>query len=348
MNLPKKTIRLALMLALLLVGTMILTACGSDDSADLEGEASEVVVDDANTEGVETEADEVAETEAEAEAVTETEAEADAEEMAETDSEEIMTESQALDTTMGMTGMSGAEGMLLRASILDDYDFINQDGEISGEIDDFLVDVSTGQILFAFAEYGGFLDIGDTNIIVPLSALQWGEEELVLNFAEQELEQFPNVGEDWPNLDDPTWDDELNTFWRNINIEPGFDFDETNSANVMRLSDMTGYSLVDLGEGLGTIHDVLIDLTQSRIKYVLFDFGTAAVGDDEYIVPYSAIDIENIGENEFTFDANIDMDVLKTAPRFDRNLYPETEVLTDENFGAEINEFWAELGFEIN
>lgn len=251
-------------------------------------------------------------------------------------------------------GIAGTEGNLLRGYTLLDSSFKNQDGAVSGAIEDLLVDVSSGQVLFAAIEYGGFLDLGDTNLVVPLNALQWGSEDnLILNFDEQELSSFPEVGENWPDLTDPNWDDEINTFWRNVNIDPGFDFDETNSSMVMWLSEMTGYTLVDLGVGVGTIHDVLVNLNESHIQYILFDFGTTPVDDDSFIIPYSALDVRATDDegvftnNEIAFDSEIDLDTLRTAPRFDPILYPEADLI-ESGFSAEIDNYWAERGFEVN
>lgn len=250
-------------------------------------------------------------------------------------------------TTTGDTGISGADGALVRSSTLTNYDFTNQDGAISGNVDDFLVDITSGDVLFAFVEYGGFLDIGDTNLVMPLNAFQWGNDQLILNFDEQELENFPSVSDTWPDIADPAWDDEVNTFWSNIDLDPSLDFDGSNSAGVMWLSDMTGYVLADLGQGTGTIQDTLIDLGNSRIKYVLFGFGATAADGDPYIVPYEALDIQNIGNNEILFDAGIDLTTLQTAPRYDRNLYPDAEVLTTD-FSTAIDEYWRTQGFDIN
>lgn len=256
-------------------------------------------------------------------------------------------------TMSGTMGISGAEGMLIRSSTLSGYDFVNEDGQVSGNIADYLVDVSTGNILFAFVEYGGLLDIGDKNLVMPLSAFRMGDGQLILNFNEQELQNFPDVGDNWPDVSTPDWDTDVSNFWRNLGINPGVavttnsitdtgSVTGTGGSNVMWLNDMTGYSLADLGSGAGTIQDTLIDLSRSRIKYILFDFGTGT-NESPYIIPYSALDVQNIGNNQIAFNSNIDATVLQTAPRYDVNLYPNDQVLT-QDFSTEIDQFWAEHG----
>lgn len=259
----------------------------------------------------------------------------------------VSSSSAMSDTGMlsGTMGVSGAEGMLIRASTLKNYKFVNQDGQVSGNIADYLVDVSTGNILFAFVEYGGLLDIGDKNLVMPLSAFRMGDGQLILNFNEQELKNFPDVGDNWPDVSKPDWDSAVSDFWRNLNISPGVPFTATTGANVMWLKDMTGYSLSDLGSGAGTIQDTLIDLSRSRIKYILFDFGTAK-NQNPYIIPYSALDVQNIGNNQIAFNSHIDATTLQTAPRYDVNLYPNDQVLP-ESFSTEIDKYWADHGIPM-
>ncbi|MEZ4869200.1 MAG: PRC-barrel domain-containing protein [Caldilineaceae bacterium] len=332
------------LLALVLIAVLALAACDADDTAP-QPEVAPVVAD------TPTPLPDMSATEAMTgtDMITTTEGMTATEGMTGTNgvTNTQGTGAQGADVAAGMTGVSGAEGMFIRATTLTDYDFINQDGQISGNVDDFLVDVATGNILFAFVEYGGILDIGDTNLVMPLDAFQMGDGQLILNFDEQELQNFPGVGDNWPDINDPAWDDDVTTFWRSINLDPGFDFNETNSANVMWLSDMTGYVLADLGEGTGTIQDVLVDLAHSRIKYVLFGFGTTAANTDPYIIPYSALDVQTIANNEIAFNSSIDLATLQTAPRYDRNLYPNVQVLTSD-FSTEIDQYWADQGFNVN
>lgn len=359
---------------LLLVGALTLVGCGDGNRGAVDNDNDVPTVDVTLTPTEEPATDTITTTDT----LTDTESMTDTEGMTETmpmtDTESMsgtegmtetmpMTDTESMSETMPSTGttmdgttamhgmnghgISGADGKLIRAYTLLDYDFVNQDGGVSGEIEDLLVDVATGDILFATVEYGGLLDIGDTHLAIPLNAFQLTDNQLVLNFNEQELENFPSIGESWPDLTDNAWDDEVTAFWRNIDLDPGYDFTVDTSANVMWLSDMTGYTLMDLGEGVGTINDVLVDLGTSRIKYVLFDTGAGAVDDDGYILPYGALDPQNIRENEIAFGTNINLESLQMAPRFDRALYPDNDII-DAGFSSDIDTFWTEHGITID
>jgi hypothetical protein len=347
-------------LSLLILVALMLSACdaGPAPEVDTEPDASEVEVTVEET-AVPTVSDVLTETEV----MTDTEVVTGAETITETPmvtGTEGITGAGAITGTEEMTGVtgasdatgvSGAEGVLMLAYALLDYDFVNQDGEVSGEIEDFLLDLNSGRILFVTLEYGGFLEIGDRQIVVPLSAFAWGtENELILNFDEQALENFPDVGDDWPALTDPAWDDEVIGFWNNIGINPGVDIAEA-SSTVMWAQDLMGYPLVDLGAGVGTIYNMIINLADSHVEYVLADFGTGADVGDPYILPLSAFSVEDfdaslVADAGLAFDAEITTDLLLTIPRFDRALYTDAALIPAETLDA-VDTFWQEQGYTL-
>jgi len=69
-------------------------------------------------------------------------------------------------------GVPNAQNVLISGSALLDDNFQTRNGQVNGDIEDVLINISTGRIWFVTLNYGGFLDIGDKTIAVPLSALQ--------------------------------------------------------------------------------------------------------------------------------------------------------------------------------
>lgn len=239
-----------------------------------------------------------------------------------------------------MTGVADASNVLITASSLTDYNFLNIDGEVSGSIQDVIVDMSSGNILYVTVEYGGFLDIGDTELPMPLSAFVWGPGgELVLNFDEAVLESFPDLGTDWPNTTTGAWDDEVVNFWRGAGIDPGTDFTE-NSATVARVADMIGYGVGDIGYGVSNVDDMLIDLGESRVEYVLLAYDPTVVGDELIAVPFDAFNISTLG-SDLTFAQGLNADAFASAPRFSRDEF----ITGDAQVYTDINNYWGGLGF---
>lgn len=247
--------------------------------------------------------------------------------------------------TPSTVGVMNAEGALVPASQLIDYDFENIDGEVSGEIKDLLIDTATGRVIFATLEYGGFLGIGDTELPVPLSAFTWNpENQLVLNFNEEVLQNMPDIGLDWPNVSDGAWDDELNTYWGDLGFGTDSDFvDATNT--VVRASTVMDYPIADLGVGAGSVNDLLIDLGTSQAKYAAVSYGATTVADEWILLPFSAFNADAFGD-EFAYSTGIDLATLDEAPRVDRDQLYST-IPIDTTLDDQIDNFWTERGFGL-
>ncbi len=267
-----------------------------------------------------------------------------------------MTDTGAVTETGAMTGTGAAmpargfvdttDQELVRASTLVGYDFESSDGNQSGNLNDLLIDISNGDILFASIEYGGFLDIGDKNVVVPMNAFRWTpDNKLVINFDEQTLKDFPDLGDNWPNVDDSTWSTGVNDFWMNQNINPGVDFTKVSGNNVMWAKDIMGYPVMDMGEGAGTIDDLIIDLTNAQAKYALVGFPGAAGGGDPLLVPFSAFDVANRGD-QLALNSNIGVDAFATMPRFQSSLYP-SDGLIDPTFDDQVDTYWNDMGYPV-
>jgi sporulation protein YlmC with PRC-barrel domain len=335
---------------------------GVDDSeavTDTEGvDDSEAMTD---TEGV-TETEGVTDTEGmdDSETMTDTEGVDDSEAVTDTegvDDSETMTDTEGVDDSEAVTETGAADGaesaalmgvggvdaqQYVRASTLLDYDFENLDGEVSGDLEDLLINLDTGRVLFAAIEYGGVLDLGDKDIVIPLNAFTTGPEgQLVLNIDEASLENYPDVGNDWPDLNDPVWDDDVNAYWTEAGIDVGTGFDEP-ATNAAWASDLMGYNIADLGFGAGSILDILVNLGTGHAPYFIVDYGEG-LDTDPYIIPVAAYDLTDWSA-EFVYGPDFTPDILENAPRFDQEAYPEGSAL-DLEFGDRLESAWNDLGF---
>lgn len=75
-----------------------------------------------------------------------------------------------------------------------------------------------GALRYLVIGAGGFLGIGENNIAVPATALSYNaaNNSLVLNIDESQLETAPTV--DLENLEDTTWQNEVDTFWMDYEV----------------------------------------------------------------------------------------------------------------------------------
>lgn len=241
------------------------------------------------------------------------------------------------------------EDTLLLAYTLIDHPFQSQNGQVSGTINDFILDLRTGSILFAEISHGGFLDIGDTDLLIPLRAMQWDSpgQPVLLTFDEQLLKNYPDLTAASPRLDAPNWYGIVTDFWDGLGFGSSTNGTETSAVDpttdvIVRASDLLSFSLIDIGIGVGRVHNLVIDLNASQAPYLLVGFGPAAMDDDAYMIPFDAIDIMDVNTNEIALNTELTAETLVTAPRFDRSLFAAPLGALDPAIIEKAHVFWSE------
>ena len=91
--------------------------------------------------------------------------------------------------------------------------------------------------------------------------------------------------------------------------------------DIMSASSLKGDKIVnEKGEDLGSIVDVVIDITNDSIAYVVISFGGfMGVANKLFGVPIEALE-KKPGEDVFVLD--VDKEKLKAAPGFDKDKWP--------------------------
>ncbi len=76
------------------------------------------------------------------------------------------------------------------------------------------------------------------------------------------------------------------------------------------------------GEHLGYIKDIMIDLSTGKIEYVVIEIGGfLGIGEKLFAIPYPLLKVDSKKE---VFVLNQSKDVLREAPGFNKNHWPET------------------------
>jgi sporulation protein YlmC with PRC-barrel domain len=227
-------------------------------------------------------------------------------------------------------------------------DVENQNGDVIADVDDLLVDLNTGRILYVIVNYGDFLDLTTEDRPMPLSAFGWNEElELVLKLLEETLANVPAVEDEWPANDDAGWNDAPLAYWQETEFAPEFDAEVA----PVRISNLIGLHAGQLGEDLGVVEDILLDLSAQQMSYL----GVYAT-DDFYspdlvlLIPLVAADLtaETVGSEPTYAIAllEIDPEVLNAAPALDRAIF-DTADFIDQSFTEDLNAYWQEHGIEV-
>ena len=113
-------------------------------------------------------------------------------------------------------GGTGPGPRLMGTDTLMGNDVYNQDDDNLGDIKDLMLDMESGEVVYAVLSFGGFLGMGDKLFAVPWKALTLDTEHkrFVLNVAKERLDEAPGFDKDhWPNMADPTWEKDINAWY---------------------------------------------------------------------------------------------------------------------------------------
>ena len=92
---------------------------------------------------------------------------------------------------------------------------------------------------------------------------------------------------------------------------------------VLSASTIIGDKIINTaGEQLGNIKELMIEAEDGSIVYAVLSFGGfLGLGDKLFAIPWEALTLDT---EEHAFILDIDKDVLKNAPGFDKDHWPDT------------------------
>jgi sporulation protein YlmC with PRC-barrel domain len=89
-------------------------------------------------------------------------------------------------------------------------------GELLGNIEDFMVDLTTGRISYAVLSFGGFIGIGNKLFAIPINALKLDldGESFILDVDKERLESAPGFDKsNWPDMADSKWESDVHSYY---------------------------------------------------------------------------------------------------------------------------------------
>lgn len=105
---------------------------------------------------------------------------------------------------------------LMGAHTLIGEDVVNRQDENLGDIKEIMLDMQTGKVAYAVLSFGGVFGIGEKLFAVPWTALTLDTENktFILNASKEQLKNAPGFDkDDWPDMNDTTWTNSVNTFY---------------------------------------------------------------------------------------------------------------------------------------
>lgn len=110
---------------------------------------------------------------------------------------------------------------------------------------------------------------------------------------------------------------------------------------VMAADTLEGDSVVTpTGEELGSIKDIMIDVSGGRVAYaVLSKGGILGVGDKLFAIPWSALTLD---ANRKCFILDVSKERMDKAPGFDKDHWPS---MADFNWATEIHSYYGQPNY---
>ena len=112
--------------------------------------------------------------------------------------------------------ISNSNPSVLSATTLLKDKVVNSKGEELGKIEEFMIDLASGRIIYAVLSFGGFLGMGSKLFAVPWEALKLDTENkrFVLDVDKERLKDAPGFDKnDWPNQPDVEWLSKVYTYY---------------------------------------------------------------------------------------------------------------------------------------
>ncbi len=104
----------------------------------------------------------------------------------------------------------------LSTTSINGTDVVNREGENLGHLEDIMIDLDTGRILYTVLSFGGFLGIGNKLFAVPFGSftIDQSNEKFILDYDKDFLENAPGFDKnDWPKTNDVDFNREVYAYY---------------------------------------------------------------------------------------------------------------------------------------
>lgn len=119
-------------------------------------------------------------------------------------------------------------------------------------------------------------------------------------------------------------------------MESTIGYDIKAGATLLSAATITGDEVCNLkDEKLGKIQDIMLDLTDGKIRYaVLSAGGFLGMGDRLFAVPWKALQLDTKGKR---FLLDVDLEHLQNAPGFNKDEWPN---MADPKWNSTIDSYY--------
>ena len=241
-------------------------------------------------------------------------------------------------------------GLALDLSTILAHRLVNVHNQPIGEIDDVIIG-RDGVVLYVEVTFGGFLGLGETRYPIPISAITadpYGEA-IVLDLRRDELDEIPTFEADVLPTEVDDWDADIREYWHRRMVDVAGEaaaaaFEqavaEREHGGALRAQSVLGFRVVTEAEDEGEVTDLLIDLDQPAVAFVVVEFPA----DDEGDIVRMPVPVARLHFDPDEQLARLDAteQELRDAPSYPFGVHPVA--LQDRAWTQEVREHWESEG----
>jgi sporulation protein YlmC with PRC-barrel domain len=205
-----------------------------------------------------------------------------------------------------------------------------------GRIDDLVVDLESGRVLYAVVRVNGFFGLGERRVGVPAGAFQPHGEQWQIPADKQRLAAAPQfTREQEAQLESATF---LSNTFRYFNQTPWWGGPDVQFNNTHKLTALIGMDLKDLANAkIGAVADLAVNLQTGRIICAVVSRPDRQGGLSA--LPPNAL---SPSADRRSLTTGIEPEKLAAAPYFEKDHWPD---MTDPAWAARLYQYFGKQAY---
>lgn len=237
---------------------------------------------------------------------------------------------------------------VMRADAVLNRDVTSPTGDDLGVLEDMIVDLDDGQLVYAVLDLSGIFDLDGQYRVVPANslALDSAVGAALLAVDRNALEESPVLDSSkLAEFVDAGWQTRFQEYWQDWVMPPGVETSE--SPEDVNVQVIPGFATVDTvkeytvqnieGEDLGNVEELVLNLSQGKVAYAVLSFGgILGLGDKLFAVPMDLL-TPDLDVDNSTLLFNVSRAQLEEMPGFPSDNWPDVH---NPQWRQAVSQYW--------
>jgi sporulation protein YlmC with PRC-barrel domain len=240
-----------------------------------------------------------------------------------------------------------AIGEVERANKLVGKEIRSSDNQKLGKIDNVVVDLESGRILYVIVGSGGVLGAGEKkHAVAPGLFTESRGNSLRLNVDKAKFDSSPEFTRDIdkdPEIAKADFVSKVYEFGgQNMWWKGSTPANEGSFNNVHKVTELIGKKVVNVSDqDMGKVDNVILDLPAARVVYVIFSPDRdLKLGDNLYALPPNALTLSS--DRKHLVSGDLSKEKLNGAPHFDKDNWP---TLSDKALASQVYQYYGKQAY---